>query len=401
MLLTLNPQRFFFVSILFSGFLGYVFNSGLIAYGPLIFMAVLVVVYELFAGKRLNKTSFWLSMVWLPYVAWAGFVYVSNPLDGRYLTTHMLSILLLPLLTLSFCRLFESEKRCANYNFIYKSLLVFLLLQLIVCLGQLATFFLGVGLPVNELYAEHGMVTGTFFNSNDLAAVVLGVLFFVLGLEKYLFKRDRFVFWMIAFLLLVIAGSRSAIALAVVMFILYKANNPRKVAIYSILGVVISTIVVGLGARIDSDAIVRILNRLESLSSVMQHGVYSDSSMTMRLTSYLYFLGKLPELGFGSMEINNYFKYSVDASFLGKELLFQNPHSLVVELGYWLGWPGLIFFFTPLFFLLSRSRRKLLLVLIFMVASMIPSSILGNMLFFMILILCFFDYRSEGDLSKG
>src|SRR5690606_41207346 len=91
MLLTLNPQRFFFVSILFSGFLGYVFNSGLIAYGPLIFMAVLVVVYELFAGKRLNKTSFWLSMVWLPYVAWAGFVYVSNPFEGRYLTTHMLS----------------------------------------------------------------------------------------------------------------------------------------------------------------------------------------------------------------------------------------------------------------------------------------------------------------------
>src|SRR5690554_3512823 len=119
MLLTLNPQRYFFVSILFSGFLGYIFNSGLIAYGPLIFMAVLVVVYELFAGKRLNETSFWLSMVWLPYVVWAGFVYVSNPLDGRYLSTHMLSILLLPLLTLSFCRLFESEKKCANYNFIY------------------------------------------------------------------------------------------------------------------------------------------------------------------------------------------------------------------------------------------------------------------------------------------
>ena len=72
----------------------------------------------------------------------------------------------------------------------------------------------------------------------------------------------------------------------------------------------------------------------------MQHGIHSDGSMTMRVSSYLHFLEKLPELGVGSMEVNNYFKYSFDASFRGMELLFQNPHSLVVELGYWLGWPG-------------------------------------------------------------
>ena len=55
MLLKFNLHRLFFISILFSGFLGYVFNSGIIANGPLIIVAGLVIVYEIVANEKIAK----------------------------------------------------------------------------------------------------------------------------------------------------------------------------------------------------------------------------------------------------------------------------------------------------------------------------------------------------------
>lgn len=395
MQLKLNPHRAFFVAVLFSGFLGYAFNSGIVAYGPLIIMGGLVLIYEIFTNEKIAKKHIFSFLLFLPYVAWAGFIYLTNPFEGRYLSTHFLTILILPLLVLSFARMLYGDNQEYNYKFIYKFLLIFIFLQLIVCLGQISTYAFGVGLPVNELYAENGMVTGTFFNSNDLAATVLAILFFVLGLERYFFKEDKYLFWVVAFAILLITGSRSAIILSICLFIFGKLKDPRKIIVYVFLFSILSPLSLFFIGSAENEAVSRILVRFESLINVLKHGISVDSSITMRVNSYLHFLEKIPELGFGSREVNNYFKYSHGADFRGVDLLFQNPHSLVVEIGYWLGWPGLFLFFGPMLLLLTYSRRKISLIATFLIVSMIPSGILGSMLFFLVLTLSFFDFKSS------
>lgn len=103
---------------MFSGFLDYIFNSGIIAYGPLIIMAGLVIVYEIVANEKIAKKHMFSFVLFLPYVAWASFVYVSNPFEGRYLSTHFLTILILPLLVLSFSRMLYGGGQRYNYKFI-------------------------------------------------------------------------------------------------------------------------------------------------------------------------------------------------------------------------------------------------------------------------------------------
>ncbi len=395
MLLKFNPHRLFFIAVLFSGFLGYIFRSGIIAYGPLIIMAVLVMIYEFIGNEKIAGKHIFSFMLFLPYAAWAGFVYVSNPFEGRYLSTHFLTILILPILVLSFSRMLRGKNEFANYKFVYNSLFVFVFLQLVVCLGQISTYAFGVGLPVSELYAESGMVTGTLFNSNDLAATTLAILFVILGLEKYFFKEDKYPFWIVAFALLLITGSRSAIILGAGLFVFSKAKDPKKILTYGFLFLILALLSVVFIGSIENEAVSRMFVRIESLVNVLQYGVSADNSITMRVSSYLHFLENLPDLGFGSGEVNNYFKYSDGAAFRRADLLFQNPHSLIVEIGYWLGWPGLVFFIGPLTLLLTYSKRKLSLIATFLIVSMIPSSILGSMLFFLVLILSFFDFRVE------
>lgn len=396
----LNPYKWFIIAVLYSGFLSYVFNSGVVAYGLIILMAIIILINECSRQGKIKRQHLFCTLMWMPYVLWAGLAYISKPLHGEYLSAHFLAILILPILSLSCLRLFLSPNSEQNYHWIYRILLVFVLIQMLVCLGQISTFVLGIGFPVNELYVDSGMITGTFFNSNDLAAVMLSILFFVLGLEKYYFRDDRHLFWFLVFILLLIAGSRSALLISMLLFILAKANNPRKILSYSFIVLTVFSLFIFIVGNFDNQVVSRFSTRFESLLYVMQYGVSYDSSMNVRLASYLHYLEKFPELGLGSMEINNYFKYSNSATFNANGLLFENPHSLVVELGYWLGWPGLLFFFLPLFFLLKFSKRKFLLLVVFLIVSTIPSSILGSMLFFMILILCFFDYRSIDSVSK-
>lgn len=398
MLLKINPYKCFFIAVLLSAFLGYLFNSGLIAYGPLIFFGVMVILHEFISKQKTKKSYLYISVSWLPYVFLAAATYIANPYEGRYLTTYLLSILILPIATISFFRLFFNENRYENYKFIYKALFWFLTVQLIICFGQISTYTFGFGFPVSELYAERGMVTGTFINSNDLGAVALVIIFIVLGLEKFYFQQNKYLFWLIVVILLIITGSRSAILLAILIFLLNKASDPKRIVIYAILFVLLACAFVFVINNVESQALSRISVRLNTIVSIFQQGIYSDSSISMRVSSYLHFIQNLPKLGFGTGEINNYFKYSANANFRGAELLFQNPHSLVVEIGYWLGWFGLLFFFIPISFLLFYSKRKLSLIVVLLIVSMIPSSILSSMIFFLLIILSFFDYT---PIKKG
>ncbi|SUA56880.1 Lipid A core - O-antigen ligase and related enzymes [Oligella urethralis] len=398
MSLKINPHKCFFIAVLLSTFLGYLFNSGLIAYGPLILCGMMVILYEFISKKKIKKDDWLVSISWLPYVFLAAATYITNPYEGRYLTTYLLSILILPIATISFCRLFFNGNRYENYRFIYKALFWFLIVQLIICFGQISTYTLGFGFPVSELYAERGMVTGTFINSNDLGAVALVIIFIVLGLEKFYFQQNKYLFWLIVVILLIITGSRSAILLAIFIFLLNKASDPKRIVIYTVLFALLAFTFVFVINNVESQALSRMSARLNTIVSIFQQGIYSDSSISMRVSSYLHFIQNLPKLGFGTGEINNYFKYSANANFRGAELLFQNPHSLVVEIGYWLGWLGLLFFFIPISFLLFYSKRKLSLIVVLLIVSMIPSSILSSMIFFLLIILSFFDYT---PIKKG
>ncbi|WP_141742719.1 hypothetical protein [Oligella sp. HMSC05A10] len=297
--------------------------------------------------------------------------------------------------TLVFFRMLFGEDSKKNYQFIFNSLFYFLIAQLIICLGQLVAYTFDVSLPVSELYAYDGMVTGTFTNANDLAAIVVLMLFIIIGFEKYYFKENKYLFWTISFVLLIIASSRSAIFFTIILFILNKTNNFKKFFINIFLLCLVVIAFVLLLGFVESDAFTRISARLSSFLDILQHGLYSDSSVAIRLGSYLHFLEKIPELGLGSGEINNYFKYSDGAGFESVELLFQNPHSIIVEIGYWLGGFGLLFFLVPIFLLLSYSRRMFSLVTVLLLTSMMPSSVLGNHLYFLLVILSFLDFKSR------
>jgi len=194
MILRINPYIAFFAAIFYSTFLGYIFQLGIVAYGPLIVLGILVVVSQFKYGNKLNFKNWLILITWLPYVMWASYAYLNNPYEGKYLSTYFLSILILPLVTLSLFRLLKLERQEKLFSKLYKLLFSFLAFQLIICLGQVMTYTFGVGLPVSTLYAEYYMVTGTFTNSNDLAAIVLISAFIVLGLEKFLFKTDKYLF---------------------------------------------------------------------------------------------------------------------------------------------------------------------------------------------------------------
>lgn len=392
MLIKINLYKYFFITILFSLFLGYFFKSGIIAYGPIIILGIFVIAYEFNSINKINKSFIISSILWLPYVIWASFVYISNPFE-KYLSTYLLTIFILPLVTITYFRILYNKNKYYNYKFIYNSLFTFIIFQFIICLGQISKYTFGIGLPVSELYSEIKMVTGTFTNSNDLGAVVLAILFVVLGLEKYYFKHQKYLFWLLVFVLIIISGSRSAIVLALVFFTLNRISSINKFITFIFTGFIFIILVYLIMLYLENEVIMRLLYRIKSLINIFQNGISFDNSMTVRISSYLHYLSKLPELGLGSGELNNYFKYSEGAVFNSQELLFQNPHSFVVELGYWLGWPGLILFFIPFINLLKYSKRKVQVLIVFFIVGMIPSSIIGNMTFFLIIVLSFFDYQ--------
>ena len=400
MLASLNPYRLLLATILVSTFLLYIFKSGAVAYMPVMVMVLIVLIYELITYRKIRYDHAMSVLTWLPYSIWASFVYFINPFEGKYFSGYLLTFILFPVLVLSFVRLFFSEDRDSNYRFIYHSLVVFVFSQLVVCVGQIFTYTYGFGFPVSEYYSEYAMVSGTFVNSNDLSAAILAILFFIIGMEKFFYKSAKNFIWIVSIILLVLGGSRSAIILAMLFFTIHKVHDVKRMFVYC-LSLSLLFVIVFFYFDNQSEVATRVASRIESITTIFKYGVSADNSMSIRIMSYLHFLKMLPDIGFGSMMINEYHLFSENADFGSKELLFQNPHSLVVELGYWLGWPGLIMFFIPMLALLKYSRRKMLFLTMFILVGMIPSSILGSMVFFMILILNVFDYRELTDKNQG
>lgn len=390
----LDIYKYYLYTILLSPFLGYFSGKGIIAYGPIIIMSLIIIINELFMQKPMKLKDWGAFIVFIPYTIWASYYYVSNPLNGNLLTANLLAIISLPFIILSLLRL---KLYSPNYNYdrlIYKIILFFLIAEFLICLGQISTYLTGFGLPINEIYRDYFMVTGTFFNSNDLGAVVLIIAFVFISIEKPILISRQILIWVLIFSLLIICGSRSAILVTSMLFIFTRKLKLTNLITITLVCFCIFVIYQLLFADINNSIIIRIEHRINSLIDMLTHGIKNDGSTNLRLNSYLHFLSQLNKLGFGSGEINNYYQYANNAQF-NTSLMFQNPHSLIVEIGYWLGWPGLTFFTIGILYLLRYSSNRIRVMIIVLVAIMIPSSILGNLIFFYFLIITLLQRNIE------
>ena len=137
----------------------------------------------------------------------------------------------------------------------------------------------------------------------------------------------------------------------------------------------------------DADVTNRIIARMESIRNVFENGLRSDESMNIRLESYFHFISNMNNLGVGTHKLSNYYIYS--SNFNSNDMLmFQNPHSLIVEIGYWLGYPGLITFFGALVFLIVQNKVRLFFLVVIFISMFISSSVLISPLYFFFLFLC-------------
>lgn len=382
--------KLFIILILVSTFIGYFIGSGIAAYGPIILCMFLILLLEIIQPRPMKISDWGASFIWIPYVALAGIYYVANPLDGRYLTTNLLAIISLPILAIALSRLKHNLSHEQLVLFLYKIILYFSLGQLIICIGQISTYIFGIGLPVSKEYSEYFMISGTFTNSNDLGSIIL-LLCFIFTAFKELSNKNKNIIWILLLTLLIISGSRSALLLGGILYLKSRGMSIRNLVISIVLCMLSYLIIFQFFSNSQLDVFSRLSQRVESLFKIFELGIQSDNSLSLRIQSYLHFLENISKLGFGSREVGNYFKYSEGVNF-NTYLLFQNPHSLIIEIGYWLGIPGLIFFFAALLYFLRLSKNKLSLIIVVLVSSLIPSSLLGNLIYFALMIITFYAH---------
>lgn len=269
-------------------------------------------------------------------------------------------------------------------DFLGKLIVFYLCTELIIIAGQIMTIEYGVGFRTSEDYPM--MLTGTQFNSNNLAAITVCAFSCYSLTSKSPHYFTKFFVLTCTALLLFFAASRAAIALALLWFFFSSLLSGGLRSHLKILSGLL--ILAGIGL-IFSDQLVgatifsRISDRLDSFNLIMQDGIGVDRSMDMRLGSYLHFFSNILNLGLGSATFGDYSEfysqeYSID------NLMAKNPHSLIIELSYWMGFLGLFFFLISsfwIFFLKGRkiiiSTSSILIFLIFLVSIHIPSTVAG------------------------
>lgn len=390
MLKSYKANEYLLVLLVFTTFLGYIFTSGIIAYGPILLLIFSNVLFYILKPVNIKKGDWFAIFVFIPYVIIAMYNYLISPYDGRYLTTHSIVIVSLVFIVYSLLRLRYYEDEFPYDLFLYKLVSYFVFLQAFICLGQLCYYVFGVGFPISESYKEYFFISGTFSNPNDLAAIVVLVSFVFSAIERDLNKKVVLLVWFLIFTLLIITGSRSALIVISAFFIYSRGFEFKQILGYGIASIFIVFLYSYFISNAVEGPLGRIAERIETIALVASGGISSDSSMSIRSESYLHFLSQLGNLGFGSGKLNDYFIYAEGADF-NKDLIFQNPHSLVVEVGYWLGLPGLLSLFFAFFYIFMRYTVSKASLSILMVTSMfISSSVLGNLTYFVFLFICFF-----------
>lgn len=283
------------------------------------------------------------------------------------------TFVLLPLMWAAFSELVAKQDWHRSLRLL---LLYYLATELVIMLLQISYFLIGVGMPPGDLYES--MVSGSQFNSNNLAASVVLLSIFYNASSHDAPGRERRLFNLMVVLILLITFSRLAI-------LLYLADRIRHLNLRQ-MGRMLATAVVLVagGAAVSNieytgnETIDANLYKAKSLATIAQVGFEADSSTSSRGESYLNFVKQIGRLGTGSATILDYSKFTVGADF-ADNALYVNPHSMVVEFGYWMGWFGLLAIGAFMLVAYARSSQGSLaqrgfILLAVLLASSIPSS---------------------------
>jgi len=285
----------------------------------------------------------------------------------------MATFLLVPLIWCAFSQLSATEpgRRAVGH-----ALLIYVASELGIMLLQISFFVTGAGIRPSETYGF--MIPGSQFNVNNLACTVVALSVFYNAASAIWPRWQRLTFNCIVVLILLITFSRLAL-------VLYLLDRARSLGLRRAGMLLISLAVVAaaglLIANIDytgNDTIDASLYKAKSLATIAELGLEADTSTSSRSESYVNFADKLGMLGVGSVGILNYSRFTWDALF-SDETLYINPHSMIIEFAYWMGWPGLLVLTVFLVLAYGRSSQGSLLergflLLSVLVASSIPSS---------------------------
>lgn len=397
---TIIFDKMFVVGILFYYIMMYSLPNSLVAkFAPLI--APLVVYFYLsILEVDLDNNRFLSPFFWLVGFSVVVLIYIG--FDDRlsiFSSTEAIYFFSLPLMFLASFRLINK----GHNHFINSALFIFLAFQAIVILGQFMKMKTGYGLYApaeysgfdNERYIS--MLSGTFVNANDLASItVMIALFFMINRKvcKTLYGSTI----SIGFFVVIVTASRSSFVMFLFLFLVLglRGISTKKVGLILLIPTMAYFLYIfGFGDG-NVPAVDRVASRLATISDIFTFGISSDNSSSMRIESYLNFLNNLCNLGFGTVEYRNYSSF---VSSLGPaySLMGINPHSFFVEIGYWLGWPGLALFslFLLSCLMLISIERWLLVVAVFIVMSSVSSSIMGNFIFILVFFFCLQDPRNR------
>ncbi|WP_343603751.1 hypothetical protein [Roseateles sp.] len=293
--------------------------------------------------------------------------------DFNVRVQFMATFILVPIIWCAFSELSASD---AGRRATGRLLLLYVASELTLMLLQISFFLTGSGIAPSETYGF--MIPGSQFNVNNLACMIVALSVFYNAVGGNWPRWERRAFNAIVLLILLITFSR----LALVLYLLDRARSLSLRRAGTLMLSLAAVALVGWGiAKMDytgNETIDASLYKAKSLATIADVGLEADSSTSSRSESYVNFLAQLDNLGLGSAAILNYSRFTWNALF-SDETLYINPHSMVVEFGYWMGWPGLIV--LALFFVFAYGRgsqgnpvQRGFLLLSVVVASSIPSS---------------------------
>jgi hypothetical protein len=198
---------------------------------------------------------------------------------------------------------------------------------------------LGIGIPPGETYEF--MIPGSQFNINNLACIVVTLGIFYNATSQARPRWHKGLLNLALILILTITFSRLA-------FVLYIVDGVRRLRLRNLRLIlpIAALIAGGIGFvnsvdYVGNETVDFALYKAKSLTAIAEVGLAADSSTSSRTESYINFIQKIDQLGLGSAEILNYSRFTADALF-DDPTLYINPHSMIIEMGYWMGWPGLI-----------------------------------------------------------
>lgn len=382
--MNIKIDKLLFIGLLMpivSMILAYFLDIGIVIFGVLI-ASSLFSLFVLF-NNNIKSSDIGFFIFTLMFFLYTFFLLLLFPPGGGYSSIVILVPFFIIAILIQAVILNKSNdfKKYVDYYFF-----ILFFVELFFCVLQYTYYSFGFGLK--SIVEHEGMIAGTFGNANDLAVIL--VLFSVyLFINPSLNNKLKWILVLLTFILLLMTVSRfSLVIFLLVLVMFYKGSIKAKISIMS-FSLVVLYFLTDFILNYQSTGLValdRIVYRLQTFNTISDAGIGSDSSIDLRYGSYLYFISNFLNLGFGSLEFQNYSAFA--RGFNGDaELIFKNPHSLIVEIGYWQGYLGLILLFSMFVawvgFLLNNFKILLIIVLV----SFIPSTVIFNVTFWEISIL--------------